>query len=363
MNELSGNLGVVPQCGVEPQMVDRPSGTTACCPEQSFPNLLNKLVQGQAGEPGNVGPGVVVMPDGAGSQVGGASPKKAAPKVMAECGLPWGVAPFINMPFIITSSTQAETGLAIASVEAIGHEAGSTPLFIQSSAIKGNPATSQNIALIAGDQAYAYSQSSGYGALARLSIPAQEQAAPAEPAPLPEGKGHFGPDGGASFFSPSAGPAPLGQGVTAARPGGAFVAPEPVLEQIVQQAQLVLSQGRSEFSLKLKPEALGELRVHLILEDGRVSVELIAQNAQAKALMESHLPQLRLAFREQAIEVGQFAVYTGQGPSQFDSPARRSSRWTGGPERVTSGGEEGPDISSRVLGQAWHGQNTVDYRA
>ena len=104
-------------------------------------------------------------------------------------------------------------------------------------------------------------------------------------------------------------------------------------------------------------------RVRLIFDDGRVSLQLVTQTVQAKALIESHLPQLRQAFQDQSIQVGQFAVYTGEGSSHSDLSAPRLPRWIGGPERVAAWDEEGLEASRRVLAQAWQRENRVDYRA
>ena len=61
--------------------------------------------------------------------------------------------------------------------------------------------------------------------------------------------------------------------------------------------------GKREFTLKLKPESLGEITVKLIEKAGKMSLTISAASAQTARLINSDLSALREAVRPMQVEV------------------------------------------------------------
>ncbi len=70
----------------------------------------------------------------------------------------------------------------------------------------------------------------------------------------------------------------------------------------------VLAQRGGAVSLRLQPEALGELRVRLDWERGAVSVRFVAGSERARELLEHALPGLRASLEARGLEVERVAV-------------------------------------------------------
>jgi hypothetical protein len=132
-------------------------------------------------------------------------------------------------------------------------------------------------------------------------------------------------------------------------------------KDIADQVSLLAGQGKSDFHIQLRPESLGRLNVHLSVDDGGVTVRMHADNAQAKAVIESNLGQLKQSFQDQGIRVDRFVVQVSQGQLSQDSQhPRRSRGWVDDvrPNR----GNRGDDDFADALAAAGSGR-PVDYRA
>jgi flagellar hook-length control protein FliK len=134
-----------------------------------------------------------------------------------------------------------------------------------------------------------------------------------------------------------------------------------LVRDIAGQAGVLLGQGRSEFQLQLRPEALGRLHVRLTLEAGEVTVQMRAESAAARSAIESNLAQLKQQFQEQGIRVDRFEVVVpgaaGQLADEQGHP-RRSRGWFDPPRSRPSGRSEG-DFASALASAT----RPVDLRA
>ncbi|TAK24687.1 MAG: hypothetical protein EPO26_05610 [Chloroflexota bacterium] len=127
---------------------------------------------------------------------------------------------------------------------------------------------------------------------------------------------------------------PSGSQVTATQSStiAADVAPAPdaarLATEIADQASLFASQSRSEFQMRLQPDALGRLHVRLSVSEGSVTVRLVAETAQAASSIEAGLGQLRQSFQEHGMRVDRFDVVVSPQPfDQSNQHPRRSRGW------------------------------------
>lgn len=149
-------------------------------------------------------------------------------------------------------------------------------------------------------------QSDGGGARSQGEHPAAaEGAVPAEPAP----------ETGTVTASPE--PAPVH------RPSGAVAAeatqeapkqpvePEQVLRQVTRFIKVMVDTKQSEVRLNLHPEHLGHIAVKLVVGDGAIRANLVAQDMAVKAALEANLDQLKSRLSDQGFQVEQVHVTVG----------------------------------------------------
>lgn len=99
-------------------------------------------------------------------------------------------------------------------------------------------------------------------------------------------------------------------------------------DQALQQQSLRLSQfGNGRAELTLHPRELGQIQVSLKMGE-QTQLHFASPNAQVRAAVEAALPQLRHAFAESGIDLGQASV-SDQSSQPFDSQRQPQSRHTG----------------------------------
>jgi flagellar hook-length control protein FliK len=97
-----------------------------------------------------------------------------------------------------------------------------------------------------------------------------------------------------------------------------------VMNQVVKGFALQMNGGHSELRVKLEPESLGEVVLHVRMDEGKMQAQIDVTQAGVKAALESNLPQLRLSLSERGIDVQRLDVsFTG------DHPANASGRGHG----------------------------------
>ncbi len=85
-----------------------------------------------------------------------------------------------------------------------------------------------------------------------------------------------------------------------------------VLDQITDGIKQNISLGKSEFTIKLKPEALGEITVKLVEEAGKTTLTITAAKAQTAKLINNDLDALRAAVAPMKVEVRDAVVSTNE---------------------------------------------------
>lgn len=93
---------------------------------------------------------------------------------------------------------------------------------------------------------------------------------------------------------------------------------EQVLEKMVFKRE---SDGDSTLSVRLRPEALGEVQISLRLEDGRLMARIMTENLYVKEALDAALGQVKQRLEAQQIQVAELTVTVG---SQQDFRQDRS---------------------------------------
>lgn len=86
-----------------------------------------------------------------------------------------------------------------------------------------------------------------------------------------------------------------------------------VMKQVVDKAILSLKNGQSSIKLNLRPDVLGQLKMHISTENSQVSIRIITDVPVVKDIIESNLTQLKADFQNQGLEIEKFDVSVGQG--------------------------------------------------
>jgi flagellar hook-length control protein FliK len=81
-----------------------------------------------------------------------------------------------------------------------------------------------------------------------------------------------------------------------------------VSQQIVHSIQGSLGSSRSFISLRLNPQSLGSLSIHLKMESGKLTASLAAEKETTRALIEKNVSALRSSLDEAGIKVDRIAI-------------------------------------------------------
>ncbi len=73
------------------------------------------------------------------------------------------------------------------------------------------------------------------------------------------------------------------------------------IQTVFHQAQYLVKNGGGEMKVKMTPEGLGEIQLNVQLKDGRVQLQMIADNKDTKKMLESNLSSLRDSLSQQKI--------------------------------------------------------------
>jgi len=105
--------------------------------------------------------------------------------------------------------------------------------------------------------------------------------------------------------------------------GAAQTAARQVQDQLGQQLQRMVKEGRWQANLSLNPARLGQVSIHLIMEDGVLQTQLLSGNAGVRELLESSLPRLRDQLETSGLQLAGVSVGNdsqGQQQTRGDEP-------------------------------------------
>ena len=94
-------------------------------------------------------------------------------------------------------------------------------------------------------------------------------------------------------------------------------------EEIGSRLTMMVEQGKHTASLRLSPEHLGPLEIHISMNDDQASVYFGAAHADTRAALENALPKLREMFAAQGLSLADAGVHR-EPPRQQANPAAQS---------------------------------------
>jgi flagellar hook-length control protein FliK len=81
------------------------------------------------------------------------------------------------------------------------------------------------------------------------------------------------------------------------------IEPKQLMQQIVQQADILLKSDLSEIKMQLKPDFLGKMLIKVTVEDGVVTAKFITENQHVKQMLEANLTSLRQSLEASGMKV------------------------------------------------------------
>lgn len=92
-----------------------------------------------------------------------------------------------------------------------------------------------------------------------------------------------------------------------------------VMDQIVEKATLRSMNDRTEVRIQLKPESLGDVRMSIVSEKNHLVVQMVADRAETKEIIEGQLHHLKAELDKQGLTVSRIEVAISANGDQQDS--------------------------------------------
>lgn len=89
-----------------------------------------------------------------------------------------------------------------------------------------------------------------------------------------------------------------------------------IADEILSRSE-TLQGGRTEFTMELNPESLGKITVKLVSTEGRVEVNITAENDATRALLENRAENIGVALRNNGVELERYQVVSGHEEAQL----------------------------------------------
>jgi hypothetical protein len=132
--------------------------------------------------------------------------------------------------------------------------------------------------------------------------------------------------------------AEAGAGATSRAAAGHGGKPD-VVDQIVQRAAVLLRSDRGEARIDLKPEYLGQVRMHIVTDHQMVTVRILAESPMVRDLIEHNLHQLKSDLHQQGLQVERVEVSVSEDPRRDAGRHARTGRGGKGGRSDENGGE------------------------
>lgn len=97
------------------------------------------------------------------------------------------------------------------------------------------------------------------------------------------------------------------------------------VKAMVEEFQLNQSMEQKSFTIKLKPEGIGELVVNFVAESGKYQIQLFTQSKETAQLFQQNLPTLQANLRDYEIMVDVMMDNDAQHHSSFQRDSKRQS--------------------------------------
>ncbi len=80
------------------------------------------------------------------------------------------------------------------------------------------------------------------------------------------------------------------------------------IQEIIKQAQVIAKKGGGEMKMELKPEGMGTVNLKVSVQDGQVSIQMVADNDHAKRLLENGMSELKQNLASHKLHVDSMKV-------------------------------------------------------
>ncbi|MHC4944470.1 MAG: flagellar hook-length control protein FliK [Planctomycetota bacterium] len=114
-------------------------------------------------------------------------------------------------------------------------------------------------------------------------------------------------------------------------------------EHLLEQIRVRLDPGKNEARIRLHPPELGEIKIHLVMEERSLTVRMEVNESLTRALLERDVQQLKAALAEAGIDVGRFEIDQGRERSSRQNNRSAADAPETGP---ADGSEENENESS-----------------
>lgn len=139
----------------------------------------------------------------------------------------------------------------------------------------------------------------------------------------------------------------------------------PILNQVAEAIVVTQAEGKTDVRLTLQPEALGQVSVQLQLNDGDLSVRLLAETAQAQVAIRDHLPQLKSALAAQGLQIAGFTLDVGSDGSDLNNAGQQNNHQPQAQPNfwhvATSPEADQPDLMTNQAEQRQLGLSSINY--
>jgi flagellar hook-length control protein FliK len=135
--------------------------------------------------------------------------------------------------------------------------------------------------------------------------------------------------------------------------------PRQTINQMTEQIEMLIQQGRSSLRVQLSPEYLGRIDIRLIQNSHGMSVTVLTEQAETGKLLEAQLDQLRQTLQDAGIQLSHLNI--GQQPqgskNPWQLPDHKGRSLTSTPQMESAGEQEIQPLPTRL-----RTESGVDYR-
>lgn len=117
------------------------------------------------------------------------------------------------------------------------------------------------------------------------------------------------------------------------------------LDQIMQQAKFMIKKGGGESIVKMTPEGLGSMQMKVMVQDGKVSVEMATDNKETKKLIEGSMNDLRLGLGAHKLSVDSIKVDVNSNLSDNKNPDQAPQK------QMDQNADQGRNQARNFMGQ------------
>lgn len=102
--------------------------------------------------------------------------------------------------------------------------------------------------------------------------------------------------------------------------------PAQITQSIVKQVNLMTQEGKTVLNMKLQPEDLGTVVLKVASQDGKISAEFNVKTPDARAFLETSIPQMRQSLETNGVSLAHLSVSLSTGDSNGGRPQYQAKK-------------------------------------